>query len=343
MLAFQTTPIKVHIIEIESLICSCCKDELSVVEDLYIKLSCGHEYHYDCIYSAFIANKKRSNNILECPYCRKKVKPLPEKAGFNYDSSIHAGININGLSNKVQYKWMTQHMGSDYCLYCKDGKYCNYQGVGYGLSKKYCFQHHNVEHFGESNCIFKNKDKYCNLNVSLDSKPYCYCHKQYASAKECKYVFQSGISKGQICKKLTLEECGLCKGHMKHKDNIGKLLEKSAEKSSELVEKYICSEIIKSGLNKGKPCGIINCKRHKKAELVIEPQVNSTKIVELKGLENSPIIIHVEKSAEETSNDPIILEKYDILLIKDTLFKLNNKLDLEGQQILNSIITKYFQ
>ncbi len=342
MLAFQKTPIKVHIVETQSLICSCCKDELSLVEDLYIKLSCGHEYHYDCIYSAFVANKKRSNNnILECPYCRKKVKPLPEKAGFNYDSSIHAGI-IN-YTDKLKYKWSNQHMGYDYCVYCKDGKYCNYKGVGFGMGKKYCYNHSKAEHFGEDHCVFKDKDNYCNLSVSQTDKPYCLYHKQYINAKECKYVFQNGNNKGQLCKKLSLDPCGLCTGHLKYKDKIDKIIEKSNQKPTETVEKHICSETIKSGLNKGKICGIVNCKRHNKQVVAVEPTVNSTKIVELKGLDDPYIVVQVEKSVEDHNLERIIIEKPDIDIIKSAFSKLKEHLDIEGTIILNDIISKYFQ
>jgi hypothetical protein len=336
MLSFKNYESLINFSETTSTnICYCCKDELRNSDDDYTKLSCNHEYHYDCIYFAFCANKKRGSSVLECPYCRKKVKCLPEKEGFKYDSSIHSGISNYGFGNKLEYKWASSHQGNDYCIYSKNGKFCNVYGSVYGLGKKYCWGHRNTENLGENFCKYKNS-QYCNHPTTTNG--YCTTHSEYATSTECSYIYRNGKYKGTVCKKITLDMSGLCCAHIKYKD---KIYSKSALENPSIT--IICNELIKTGPNKGNICGVVQCKRHKKSNEVEPVSVNSTKIVQLIGIDDSPLPITVHKSA----NDIDILNKKelsnsDLIEINETLVKLINVLDINGKETVNQLINKYF-
>jgi hypothetical protein len=342
MLSFKNYESKINFSETSlSNICYCCKDELSNLDDDYTKLSCNHEYHYDCIYFAFCANKKRGSSVLECPYCRKKVKSLPEKDGFKYDSSIHSGITNYGFGNKLEYKWAALHQGNDYCIYSKNGKFCNVYGSNYGLGKKYCWGHRNNEHLGENFCKYKNS-QYCNHPTT--TKGYCASHSEYATSSECIYIYQNGKCKGTICKKLTLNMSGLCCAHIKYKDKIYSKSNTSAIENTPIT--IICNELIKTGPNKGKICGVVQCKRHNKSNQPEQVSVNSTKIVQLTGIDDSPLAITVHKSVNDIAllnkKEYVELTNLDLLEINGTLLKLQNVLDINGKEIVNQLINKYF-
>ena len=80
--------------------CMICGDDL----DDETKISCGHKYHYDCIYDWWC--KIKSGQIgsgkykqRECPYCRTQCKMLP-----CIGNKITVGVNITtkkGLKNNT--------------------------------------------------------------------------------------------------------------------------------------------------------------------------------------------------------------------------------------------------
>lgn len=329
MLAFQTAP-NINIIDTSKL-CPCCKDDLCENGSDYIKISCGHEYHYDCILDAFEYNKKRSTNVLECPYCRAKVNPLPHKEGYDYCSSIHGGMTyVMGVSDK----WSNKHKGvANCCFKNKKNLYCN--GT-VSLNNKYCWQHLNVEHLGSGYCQFKKGDNYCNHN-SLSNYNYCYLHKQYQNAQHCVYIFASGCNKGSKCDKWCFpnaeEPAQYCLSHMKHKDKPKK----------EDKPKVICQEILKSGAKKGQICGATNCKRHVANNVVINKgdntSENSSKIISLVNVVEPPIIVHVEKSLAEKNNG-----KFDDIFkmeLTELLWNLFGKVSAKEQSSIEHFIAKY--
>jgi len=328
---------KVHIIEsyVESVTCGCCKDIIEKDDILHIILSCGHQYHYDCIYDAFIGNQKRGKLILECPYCRKKVNPLPEKEGFNYNSCIHSGLLCYGHGNHFQYKWTSQHLGDKYCIYCKKGKYCNNSEAFYGFEKKYCWTHHNKEHLGQSACkyLYKNNKNFCNAKVEYQ-KEYCVNHKEYVNVKYCKYTFQHGKNKGEMCNEYTFDDNCLCNHHNKYKDKI-----MNNEES-----KISCLEIIKTGINKGKICGIVNCKRHKTSiHQNMNHQINNTKIIELKGINDAPVQVEVEKTIDSEIHNYVDLNN-TLGEIKDIFINyIYPELSLDKKSMIETLMSKFFK
>jgi len=200
-----------------------------------MKISCGHEYHYDCIYDAFLYNRKRNTTVLECPYCRMKVDPIKEMSGFNFDASIHLGIAASTNPN-----WSKIHFGTSHCIYNVGELYCNKHFIyGCGKNYQYCSMHKNVKHMGEEYCEYlKGYQNYCNYKCMI-SKSYCYKHAKYANALLCCHIFEKGAKKGEMCNKRTVDNKLKCKLH---------------DKPSNIVKKQCC-EILKCGKNKGKECG----------------------------------------------------------------------------------------
>jgi hypothetical protein len=341
----NNTPESEKVLIIESIeqpiICGCCKDIIEKNDILNTTISCGHQYHYDCIYSAFLGNQTRGKLILECPYCRKKVNPLPEKDGFQYNSAIHSGILCYGEGNKHEYKWSNQHQGIKYCAFSKEGKYCNYFGASFGVGKKYCWKHHNAEHIGSTACKYNKFNNYCNLKVESD-KEYCFYHKDYANVKYCKYITQHGKHKGKVCNKYTFDDNCLCLTHCKYKDKITNITEAEIP-----FLKTACCEIIKTGINKGNPCGVLDCKRHKKQTNqtnINNNQVNETKIINLNGINNKPVHIEVQKTLDIKIHTPIILDSDAINEITDTLMNnIYHELSENNKNIIDSLLTKYFK
>jgi hypothetical protein len=325
----------------QNIVCGCCKDVIENDDILKTIISCGHQYHYDCIYNAFLGNQNRGKLVLECPYCRKKVNPLPEKDGFNYNNAIHSGILCYGEGNKHEYKWSIQHQGVKYCAFSKDGKYCNYFGASFGVGKKYCWKHHNTEHLGINSCKYINNNNFCNFKVETDQE-FCVQHKEYAFAKYCKYVTQQGKHKGTICNKYTFDDNGLCLNHCKYANKVNNITEPEP-----IDLKIPCIEIIKTGIKKGNTCGVLNCKRHNKVKNVDNSninQINETKIIELKVFNDKPVQVEVKKTIENNINMSINLDLDAVNEIKTKLMNdIYPELSEKNKNIVNLLITKYFK
>ena len=235
-------------------ICICCKDIFESSQDI-VKLTCGHIGHYECLYMSFKFNIKRykpgneCEGILECPYCRKNVKPLPEKIGFNYCNFIHGGLSITNINSTKLFQWTSNHEGSGYCKYDKNGNYCNlkFGDWGNGPNKDMCYTHRNYIHYGNNYCKACKSGKYCNnlLKPINSSQNYCWKHINLENQLECSFVKSSGMK----CSILTLNTNSICDKH-----NLVSIKEKP----------FKCKEVFKSGKHKGEICNVFNCKRHNK-------------------------------------------------------------------------------
>ncbi len=93
--------------------CAICGDDLN---DKYsYKLSCSHEFHYECIMKSFLNTPKIKKECNHCPYCRNKTNYLPLVNGLKkvipgvhcniFGSSTH--IHIQSL--KTEYNIKCQH------------------------------------------------------------------------------------------------------------------------------------------------------------------------------------------------------------------------------------------
>ena len=73
--------------------CSICGDLMS--DKFTHKLTCGHEYHYECLLKSF-GNYSEKN--INCPYCRKKCEYLPLVNGLK---KITVGIHCAFIDKEV--------------------------------------------------------------------------------------------------------------------------------------------------------------------------------------------------------------------------------------------------
>ena len=102
--------------------CGICTEEFERDGEDYIKLDCGHEYHYSCISDCFstiasIKGLSSTNNKRECPYCRKINSLLPIKMDITPISGVHRIVKTDQKSSKKR------------CLAtCKNGKKCKNNG-----------------------------------------------------------------------------------------------------------------------------------------------------------------------------------------------------------------------
>lgn len=223
--------------------CPCCRCEIEESSPDYIKLSCNHQYHYDCIYDAFVFNKNRGSKVLECPYCRASVQPLPELDGFEFSPEIHIG----GIVTKFQNNWIKEHLGKSHCVCNIKGLYCNRPFVsGHGVDNKYCYYHRNFGHKGNGWCSFQKNYEVCNKKVISEGANFCPSHHKYEGTSPCKYVYTHGQNKGELCKSLTKNSDCLCDKHMKYKSKMEVAMNVTETK---------CISVTKSGKNKGNICG----------------------------------------------------------------------------------------
>jgi len=274
--------------------CNCCREEIDPTD--HCRLSCGHVYHYDCIYFAFCANKKRHDVVKECPYCRNKVSPLPEKEGYPFDNYIHSwgDVGAGTISKKIDKSHFAPiHLGKGYCAF-KNGYtlFCNSPNATYGVNSCYCFGHRNAEHLGKNYCKYKTSGGiYC--NEFLISHP----------------------------------AVAFCKTH------------------SATIE---CTEVIKTGKNKGTVCGNMNCKRHKPKKdvadnMVASASVNSIKIVELddKSLLSNEITVYKEV-ADAESIKPITLNASQVAEIRFLLESMKHNVSQNEENIIDNLLDNYF-
>ena len=108
----------------------CCQN----LDNDIIKLKCGHEYHYDCIFLSYKSNLSCGisyNNYRECPYCRMDGGYLPLKVGYIPQKHIHVRYKEykNDMINNNFEKW-EEYLKKDKCYYIlktgvNSGKQCS--------------------------------------------------------------------------------------------------------------------------------------------------------------------------------------------------------------------------
>ena len=69
-------------------LCGICSESLDT--QFSYQLSCGHTFHYECIFTTFKHENTSYMSSLHCPYCRQKVKRLPLVNGIR---KIHPNIH----------------------------------------------------------------------------------------------------------------------------------------------------------------------------------------------------------------------------------------------------------
>ena len=120
--------------------CYICYESLEKGGDI-VKLSCGHEFHYNCIYMTYVSmniNKYYIKKKRECPYCRCDGGYLELKQGYMPQKHINREFNEleKDITNNNFEKW-EKYLNKDKCFYyLKSGK-----NMGKQCSRKYCDGH----------------------------------------------------------------------------------------------------------------------------------------------------------------------------------------------------------
>ena len=250
--------------------------------DKHVILDCNHKFNYIPLYNDLINHKLKFNclestsgqlyvNEIRCPYCRQKqskLLPYYEELGLKkinginfFDPSIKIACN-NSCSLKCEYKL---------------------PNANYDISKpetdinqKYiiCNNHYSTKIF-----MYNSKNPQEPITYG-DNNYYCYKHKK-EMIKEYKLKEKKDLN---IAKKKEKEDLKIAKKKEKEDLKIAKKKEKEdlkGLKKKQSIENIVlgpiiienqtinlgCIQILKSGQNKGNPCGckVVTdnlCKRH---------------------------------------------------------------------------------
>jgi hypothetical protein len=199
------------------------------LNDKFVTLSCGHSFNYTPLYNEiytqiYVTNSYYSKKLkggFKCPYCRQiQHKVLPYYSDLNLP--IICGINTE-----------------DIAFYLVKDKYNN-------------LVYNNELNFFDGICSYiDNTNEQCKQTLVIlykeTNKCYCYSHIKDQKLKHKKALKEKQKIELKEKQKILKEE----------KQNAIKEL-KAAQKAAIVVS--TCSKILKSGKNKGKPCG---CKAFK--------------------------------------------------------------------------------
>ena len=243
--------------------------------DKHVILNCGHKFNYTPLYHDILNHKKKFNqmegsisklhtNEIRCPYCRKKqigLLPYYEELGLQKVS----GVNFYD-PNKVNE-----------CHTYKMHK-CEYQLLNPQFDP-------NKPESTNNNKFVQCYSNYATKITGIDSEPnaygdekhYCYTHKKQvikayklkekeqakAKEKELKILEKAAKQKAKEEKQKAKEEKQKAKANNKNIKTENVILGPSIIESDQTG----CVQILKSGPNKGNPCGckIFDnnmCKRH---------------------------------------------------------------------------------
>ena len=264
--------------------------------DKYVKMECGHKFNYIPLFNDLVNHKTKFNfmegtfsklttNEIRCPYCRTKqnyLLPYYEEFGLAkvngvnfYDPNLKPTYpNGSYILHKCEYQYPNPIYDISTPETSTNSKYL----------KKTC-------HYHGTKINIYNKLKPSEPITYDDTKYYCYTHKKemiknYKLQQKEKKMLEKENEKNEKKKLKMLEKENklLEKQKLKAKEkeekeekNKAKLLKKKST-STTITENVVlgplnlesqtgCIQILKSGINKGNPCGckIISenmCKRH---------------------------------------------------------------------------------
>jgi hypothetical protein len=267
--------------------------------DKFVQLDCGHKFNYIPLYLD-VKNHKKLFNVMEssssrlnideirCPYCRKRQKgllPYYEELGLKEHGVNYIDPNMDYyVSSNCKKKCEYLTLNPDYIEGVTDASGNDYtDDDDYNINSKYikCYMMGSQLHY---------TDGYLNGNA----KCYCWSHKKLVVKKEIKEKKEK--EKLELKKqKLKNKEEALAKKEeekQKAKDEKLKAKEEKKKASKNIVlgpsiisvepfenieqpflnsETVGCIVILKSGPNKGTPCGckVVSknmCKRHSNKE-----------------------------------------------------------------------------
>jgi len=268
--------------------------------DKYVSLNCGHKFNYIPIYHDIFNHKKKFNymecssrrlnmNEIRCPYCRSKqegVLPYYQELGLKKVN----GVNFYDVNCKHYYMYSkceylypninydpTQPESDENSVYLINMK-CSMSGfpisvynsqnpsqpINYGDTKNYCYLHNKImiKHYKylekEQVKLAKKKAKELEKQKKILEK------KEAKELEKQKKILQKKEAKElEKQKKICLQQI---KEAYKILNNMS-MSENIVLGPSNIKNQTGCVQILKTGLNKGKPCGckvFSNnvCKRH---------------------------------------------------------------------------------
>jgi len=242
------------------------------LKELFVELKCGHKFNYVPLYKDILNHKKKFNsmeqiktklkyNEIRCPYCRNvqnELLPYYEELSFPKEH----GVNFCDI-NKI----------NTYCECINANNQCQYETTfvdnDNNSQVQPCF------HYGYTHYVLKTK--YNNTNK------YCYSHKVVVLNETKEKIKKAKLQEKLEIKHKKLEEKNKLKEELKQKKLNEKLTKQNKDNNTcnliisddnvVLVNNIAisnsegCSEILKTGKNKGSLCGnkICEgsfCKRH---------------------------------------------------------------------------------
>jgi hypothetical protein len=255
--------------------------------DNYVQLQCGHKFNYEPLYNDIKNHKQKfngmersncrlSHNEIRCPYCRNKhngVLPYYDNMKFKKINGVNwyvSTLDKNGSSGCYEV-----------CCYLTQNP--NYDPSGNSLLESNKTNVGNVKNFicnmYGSKIVSENDLKYAGTTLD-NEKCYCYKHKQIIIKEYKKEVAVKAKEEAKKAKELAKAEQKKAKDLEKEE---AKKVKKEATKATKVKDTNVvlgvikitneintgCVELLKSGINKGKPCGckISNnnlCTRHLK-------------------------------------------------------------------------------
>jgi len=282
-----------------------CLIENTPLTDKYVEMVCGHKFNYIPLYLDIKNHKQKFNGLesssgrlnqdeIRCPYCRQKQKQvlpyyeelgLEKLHGINYINPNYKSFNSSaGYYKTCQFilpnpqfdpsgnnivETDKNNAGNCKFLQCFVlGSQINYyhgmlDGVNYGDENYYCWTHKKVvikKHKKELSDKAKLEVKQAKLKEKEEAKLVKQKEKEEAKLKAKEDKLKAKEDKFKAFKQIKNENIVL-----------GPVIIDEANTDTENTSDIVsgCIEILKSGPNKGKPCGgkIVTgstCKRHSK-------------------------------------------------------------------------------
>jgi hypothetical protein len=241
--------------------------------DKHVIMNCGHKFNYIPIYKDIVNHKQKFNgmeggngklgtNQIRCPYCRKKQEnllPYYEELGLAkvngvnfYDPNIKPTYN-NHKHEKCTFKYLNQDYDPSKPETETNSKYLTNMKCSYYGSQIQLYNSENPSQpitYGDNNC-------------------YCYSHKkvmikQYKEEAKQKAKDEAKAAKLKAKEAKDLEKQKAKEEKLKIKEEtkaVKAVKKKTVENvvigpSNVLLEPVEgCIAVLKSGPNKGKPCG----------------------------------------------------------------------------------------
>lgn len=260
--------------------------------DKYVKMECGHKFNYIPLFNDLVNHKTKFNfmegtfsklttNEIRCPYCRTKqnyLLPYYEEFGL---AKVN-GVNFYDPNLKPTYPNGTYILHK--CEYQYPNPIYDISTPETSTNSKYLKK---TCHYHGTKINIYNKLKPSEPITYDDTKYYCYTHKKemiknYKLQQKEKKMLEKENEKNEKKKLKMLEkenkllEKQKLKAKEKEEKDKAKLLKKKSTSTTtenvvlgplNLESQTGCIQILKSGINKGNPCGckIISenmCKRH---------------------------------------------------------------------------------